>query len=87
LLTINAHPGSIAAAFFIKGLTGFGPALIFIPAGALFIALQPIIVASSFLDLVAGLIMWRTLLPASPGYGSWTFHFLLTRPGADSVVL
>ncbi len=50
-----------AAAFFIKGLTGFGPALIFIPVGALFFAPQSIIVASSFLDLIAGLIMWRTV--------------------------
>lgn len=50
-----------AAAFFIKGLTGFGPALIFIPVGALFFAPQSIIVASSFLDLLAGLIMWRTV--------------------------
>lgn len=50
-----------AAAFFIKGLTGFGPALIFIPAGALFFAPQSVIVASSFLDLIAGLLMWRTV--------------------------
>jgi uncharacterized protein len=53
-----------AAAFFIKGLTGFGPALIFIPVGALFFAPHSIIVASSFLDLVAGLIMWRTVRSA-----------------------
>jgi len=54
-------PAIAAAAFFIKGLTGFGPALIFIPVGALFFAPQSIIVASSFLDLLAGLIMWRTV--------------------------
>lgn len=54
-------PAIAAAAFFIKGLTGFGPALIFIPVGALFFAPQSIIVASSFLDLAAGLIMWRTV--------------------------
>ncbi|MDI6403099.1 TSUP family transporter [Balneolaceae bacterium ANBcel3] len=50
-----------AVAFYIKGLTGFGPALIFIPLGALIISPQPVIVASSFLDLLAGLIMLRTV--------------------------
>ena len=54
-------PAIAAAAFFLKGLTGFGPALIFIPVGALFFAPQSIIVASSFLDLLAGLIMWRAI--------------------------
>ncbi|MDG5766256.1 sulfite exporter TauE/SafE family protein [Balneolales bacterium ANBcel1] len=54
-------PALATIAFFVKGLTGFGPALIFIPVGALLFAPQPIIVASSFLDLAAGLIMWRTV--------------------------
>ncbi len=52
-------PAIAVVAFFLKGLTGFGPALIFIPIGALIFDPQSIIVASSFLDLTAGLIMWR----------------------------
>jgi len=59
--TLLILPLIAAAAFFIKGLTGFGPALVFIPAGALLFTPQSVIVASSFLDLVAGLIMWRTV--------------------------
>lgn len=50
-----------AVAFFLKGLIGFGPALIFIPVGALIFNPQSIIVASSFLDLIAGVIMWRSV--------------------------
>jgi len=60
-------PAIAAAAFFIKGLTGFGPALIFIPVGALFFAPQSIIVASTFLDLIAGFIMWRTVRSVQSG--------------------
>ena len=84
-----------AAAFFIKGLTGFGPALIFIPVGALFFAPQSIIVASSFLDLVAGLIMWRTVrsvqsvpfmasLVAAMAAGTAAGVFLLSYVPADT---
>lgn len=54
-------PAITAAAFFLKGLTGFGPALIFIPVAALIFEPHSIIVASSFLDLIAGVILWRTV--------------------------
>ena len=88
-------PVIAAAAFFIKGLTGFGPALIFIPVGALFFAPQSIIVASSFLDLMAGLIMWRTVrsvqsapfmtgLVAAMAVGTVAGVFLLSYVPADT---
>ena len=88
-------PAIAAAAFFIKGLTGFGPALIFIPIGALFFAPQSIIVASSFLDLMAGLIMWRTVrsvqsvpfmagLVAAMAAGTVAGVFLLSYVPADT---
>ena len=48
------------AAFFLKGLTGFGPALLVIPLGSLLFPPYAILVASSFLDLIAGSLLYRT---------------------------
>jgi len=50
-------------AYVLKAMTGFGPAIVVISLGSLFIAPRPIIAISSILDLIAGIILlgidWR----------------------------
>jgi uncharacterized membrane protein YfcA len=47
-------------AFVIKAMTGFGPAIIFISVGSLFLLPHDVIAASSILDLIAGLVLLRS---------------------------
>ncbi|MFC1742478.1 sulfite exporter TauE/SafE family protein [Candidatus Riflebacteria bacterium] len=52
-------PGIAFIAFFVKAMTGFGPALIFIALTSLFITPHVAVVVSSILDTIAGFILLR----------------------------
>ena len=47
-----------ALAYFVKGATGFGPAMVFISLGTLLIGAQPAIVISTMLDVVGGFTLF-----------------------------
>ncbi len=44
-------------AYLLKAMTGFGPAIVIVSLGSLFIHAQPLIALSSVLDLIAGAIL------------------------------
>ncbi|MGR3219716.1 MAG: sulfite exporter TauE/SafE family protein [Candidatus Anammoxibacter sp.] len=46
-------------AYLLKAMTGFGPAIVFISLGSLFIAPHPAVATSSILDIIAGLILLK----------------------------
>lgn len=46
-------------AYLLKAMTGFGPAIILISLGSLFIPPQPAIATSSILDIIAGIALLR----------------------------
>lgn len=48
-------------AYFLKGLSGFGPALVFVPAVGLLLGPRVTLVASALIDLLVGLGMLLTL--------------------------
>ena len=56
-------------AYFLKAMTGFGPAIVLISLGSLFIGPQSVVVTSSILDIIAGVI----LLSADWEKGSYRF--------------
>lgn len=51
---------SIFIAYFLKGFSGFGPALVFIPITACFYSPQTALVASAFIDIIVGICMLPT---------------------------
>lgn len=51
-------------AYFLKGFSGFGPALIFVPVFALFFDPATALTASTVVDLFAGAIMIYSLFPS-----------------------
>jgi len=66
--------GFSLVAYYLKGFSGFGPALIFIPTMTLITDPETAIVSATFFDMMAGLILlisvfkqidWRLVLPVS----------------------
>ncbi len=62
--------GIVLLAYFVKGATGFGPALIIVPLGSLLIGPHTTIVLSAILDALAGLYM-LVLNPVRTGHRFW----------------
>ncbi len=67
------------AAYFVKGLTGFGPAIVIVALGSMVVSPHVIIPTSAMLDLVAGVTLIRTIGP----YGSYRFWL----PLAGAIVI
>lgn len=63
-------------AFFLKGLTGFGPAMVFVPAVGLLLGPRISLVASAFIDLLVGLGMLLAIR-----YEKEDWRFILTMSG------
>lgn len=61
--------GIVFAAYLVKGLTGFGPAIVFISLGALILPPATAVAISPLLDVPAGLILlWKDKGLTSVGY-------------------
>jgi len=91
LIRFSLLAGIAAAAYLIKGLTGFGPAIVFISLGSLVMDPARVVAVSPLLDIAAGGILiwkdksiasfryWSTLtLPLIAGVvaGAWGFRSL-----------
>ena len=46
-------------AYLLKAMTGFGPAIVFISLGSLFVSPHPAVVTSSILDIIAGIMLLK----------------------------
>jgi len=62
------------AAFIVKGVTGFGPAIVVVAVGSLLLPPQSVIALSAMLDATAGLILYRM----DPLHGKERFWIPLT---------
>lgn len=68
--TLPALFGAATLAYFVKGATGFGPAMVMISISSLIIGPQPAIALSTLLDIIGGILLFR--MDRSPGaHGFW----------------
>jgi uncharacterized protein len=68
----NLIHGIVFAAYLVKGLTGFGPAILFISLGSLVMAPTRVVTISPLLDILAGLLLfWKDRSLSASRYWQW----------------